>query len=244
MNGNPSVQPANGDATPEVHWGKAALRFALYLLLTPVVLFLAAGRLDWGWAWGYVGLALAATAISRVIAWRRHPELLAERARSLEAPDAKSWDQVLIPLVVGIGPLAMLIVAGLDVRYGWSAAFPQGVQIAGTVVLALGWAFATWAFVANRFFSAVVRIQKDREHSVVTDGPYRFVRHPGYAGGILSTLVSPLMLGSWWALIPAALMAAATVVRTALEDRTLLDELPGYADYAQQTRYRLLPGVW
>jgi len=97
---------------------------------------------------------------------------------------------------------------------------------------------------ANRFFSGVVRIQNERGHSVVSDGPYRWVRHPGYAGGFIGDLALPLLLGSAWAFIPAALTAGAVVLRTALEDRTLQAELPGYREYAQRTRFRLLPGVW
>ena len=101
-----------------------------------------------------------------------------------------------------------------------------------------------WSMAANAFFSMIVSIQKDRGHTVVTDGPYRYVRHPGYAGSILFTIATPLVLGSLWAFIPCGLAAALFVVRTALEDRTLQEELPGYKEYAQQTRYRLLPGIW
>ena len=102
----------------------------------------------------------------------------------------------------------------------------------------------TWSMAANAFFSQTVRIQKDRGHTVATGGPYRYVRHPGYAASILFQIATPLILGSVWAFIPCGLTVLLSVVRTALEDRTLLEELPGYAEYAQQTRYRLLPGIW
>jgi protein-S-isoprenylcysteine O-methyltransferase Ste14 len=118
------------------------------------------------------------------------------------------------------------------------------VQIAALLALISGYLLAVWAMLANRFFSAYVRIQGDRGQSVVTDGPYRGVRHPAYAGGLISNLALPIMLGSLWALIPALLGAISMIVRTALEDRTLQAELPGYAEYARKTRYRLLPGVW
>jgi protein-S-isoprenylcysteine O-methyltransferase Ste14 len=98
--------------------------------------------------------------------------------------------------------------------------------------------------VVNRFFSGTVRIQTERGHHVVTDGPYRFVRHPGYAGALLGFVLIPLLLDSVWAFIPAVLLIAITFVRTALEDATLQKELPGYAEYAQTTRYRLIPGIW
>lgn len=242
---NASARPTGGTSAAQgVNWRKAALRFVLYLLLTPASLFLAAGRLDWGWAWGYVGMLFAVTAISRLIVLRRNPELLAERARSLEAGDVKGWDRLLVPLGAVLGPLAMCVVAGLDLRFGWSAGLPLAVHLAGTALVALGFGLGTWAMVANPFFSAVVRIQKDRGHAVATGGPYRLVRHPAYAGAVLGYLASPLMLGSWWALIPAALASVTVFIRTALEDRTLHEELPGYAEYAQRTPYRLLPGVW
>jgi protein-S-isoprenylcysteine O-methyltransferase Ste14 len=96
----------------------------------------------------------------------------------------------------------------------------------------------------NRFFSAVVRIQRDREHTVVTSGPYRLIRHPGYAGALITSLAIPLLLGSLWALIPAALVVCLLILRTALEDRTLQEKLDGYREYAGRVRYRLLPGVW
>ena len=108
----------------------------------------------------------------------------------------------------------------------------------------LGFGFGSWALVSNAFFATTVRIQDERGHTVVSDGPYQYVRHPGYAGWGLSWVVTPLMLGSLWALIPAGLGAIALVVRTALEDRMLKEELDGYQDYAQRVRYRLLPGVW
>ena len=112
----------------------------------------------------------------------------------------------------------------------------------GTV--ALGYALFMWAMVSNAYFSEVVRIQEDRGHQVATDGPYRFVRHPGYAGAILSFLGSPLLLGSWWAFIPTALGVGGYILRTALEDKTLQLELGGYREYTERVRYRLIPGVW
>jgi protein-S-isoprenylcysteine O-methyltransferase Ste14 len=108
----------------------------------------------------------------------------------------------------------------------------------------LGYVLGTWAMVTNAYFSAVVRIQKDRGHKVVTDGPYRFVRHPAYAGGVVSSIAMPLMLGSFWALVPSGIALIFLVIRTKNEDKMLMEELPGYSDYAQQTRYRLVPGIW
>jgi protein-S-isoprenylcysteine O-methyltransferase Ste14 len=140
--------------------------------------------------------------------------------------------------------LAMMIVAGLDERFGWSPQVLLTPRLVALAVMVSGYVVGTWAMAVNRYYSAVVRIQKDRGQTVVTDGPYRFVRHPSYATGIVSSLMIPILLGSLWALIPTILVALGTIIRTVLEDKTLLEELDGYKEYATQTRYRLLPGIW
>ncbi len=204
------------------------------------LLFVAAGRLDWVWAWAFVGVYAGTVILITLIILPRSPELIAERG---EIGKGERRDRVLGWLIVITG-MAMLAVAGLDERYNWSPVLPLAVHLAALVLAVLGYALVGWSIVANRFFSSVVRIQDDRGHAVATGGPYRYVRHPGYVGYITNWLATALMLGSLWALIPAALVMILLVVRTALEDRTLLDELPGYAEYTQRTRYRLLPGVW
>jgi protein-S-isoprenylcysteine O-methyltransferase Ste14 len=140
--------------------------------------------------------------------------------------------------------IVMLIIAGLDKRFEWSPNLPLLLHITAFVITALGYSLGTWATSVNRFFSAVVRIQRDRGHTVVSSGPYRLIRHPGYAGAVVTSLATPLLLGSLWALIPAVLAVCLIIIRTALEDRTLQEELEGYHDYAERVRYRLLPGVW
>ncbi|MFO7741372.1 MAG: isoprenylcysteine carboxylmethyltransferase family protein [Anaerolineae bacterium] len=140
--------------------------------------------------------------------------------------------------------IAKHVVAGLDLRFGWTMSMPLGLQIAAMAIAALGYAFMTWALAANPFFSKVVRIQEDRHQRVVTRGPYRVVRHPGHVGTIAFELATSIMLGSLWALMPAALAVLLTILRTHLEDRTLLEELEGYEQYAQRVPHRLLPGVW
>ena len=167
-----------------------------------------------------------------------------ERAGYAQKRDAKPWDRFLVQFVAIIGPVATQIVAGLNYRFGWPPAVPLWLALAGVALVSAGWAPGTWAMVTNRFFSAVVRIQTDRGHQVVDSGPYRWLRHPAYAGGVIANLTVPLMLGSAWALIPGTLTTALIVLRAGLEDRTLRAELPGYAEYAQRTCYRLLPGVW
>jgi protein-S-isoprenylcysteine O-methyltransferase Ste14 len=169
---------------------------------------------------------------------------LAERARSQNAKDIKPWDKVLLPISALYGPLLTMIVAGLDKRFGWTDVIPLWVQIVALGVGIVGYIFATWAMVENRYFSAVVRIQEDRGQTVCKSGPYRFIRHPGYAGGLVWYLVTPLIFNSLWTYLPTAVSVVATVVRTYLEDQTLQEELPGYKAYTQETRCRLVPGVW
>jgi protein-S-isoprenylcysteine O-methyltransferase Ste14 len=226
-----------------VGW-KAWLRFVAFTLLLPAVLFIAAGRLDWVWAWVYVGIVVFFTLVSRIAVIRTNPDLIAERAQSLEREDVKGWDRLILFFLLLVGPLAMMIVAGLDERFGWSPQISVALRLVALAIMVLGYTVGTWAMAVNRYYSAVVRIQKDRDQTVVTDGPYRFVRHPSYATGNVASLMIPILLGSLWALIPTILVALGTIIRTALEDKTLLEELDGYKEYAARVRYRLLPGVW
>jgi protein-S-isoprenylcysteine O-methyltransferase Ste14 len=235
MNNSQPVAPVDRKAR---FWG-ALLKGALGGLWLGAFLFIAAGRLDWPMAWVYTGISVVDAILLLLVV---SPELMRERTHP--KADAKAWDRVPARLTGPLGSTVILVVAGLDKRFGWSAQVPLAVQVAGLIAFMLGMGLMTWAMAVNNYFSLVVRIQKDRGHSTVTGGPYRYVRHPGYVGGIMFQLGMPVLLGSLWALIPAGLMALLLVVRTALEDRTLLNELEGYREYAQQTRYRLLPGVW
>jgi protein-S-isoprenylcysteine O-methyltransferase Ste14 len=175
---------------------------------------------------------------------QRHPGLLAERQNIRKIKNAKAWDKVLAPLMaVSIG-FPMVIVAGLDHRNNWSPEFPLWLIAIGFILISIGYAFAAWSIAENRFFSSVVRIQTDRGHVVCDSGPYRFVRHPGYAGNILALFGIVLALSSVWTLIPAAVASVIAVIRTKLEDRALQEELPGYRDYARRVRFRLIPGTY
>jgi protein-S-isoprenylcysteine O-methyltransferase Ste14 len=175
---------------------------------------------------------------------QRHPGLLAERQNIEHIQNAKAWDKVLAPLMAVSVGYPMVCVAGLDHRYDWSSEFPLWLIVIGFVLISLGYAFAAWALAENRFFSSVVRIQTDRGHVVCDTGPYRFVRHPCYAGNILALFGIVLALSSVWTLIPAAVASIIAVIRTALEDQTLREELPGYRDYARRVRYRLVPWIF
>lgn len=245
MNTDASTEQQSGapGASVQIDW-RVLVRFGLMVVVQCAILFISAGTVRWPMAWVYVGMTLLFTAGSRILLLRLHPDLAEERAGYAKKADAKTWDKAIMPLIAIYGPLAMLIVAGLNRRFGWPPVLPLWLQIAALTAAVLGIVFSTWALLANRFFSGVVRIQHDRGHTVVTTGPYRFVRHPGYAGGVVANLALALMLGSAWALIPAGLVVCLTIVRTALEDRTLREELPGYAEYLERTRYRLVPGVW
>ncbi|MBE7553765.1 MAG: isoprenylcysteine carboxylmethyltransferase family protein [Anaerolineales bacterium] len=211
-------------------------------LLQAMILFLSAGRLAWGMAWAYLGVYIGVIVVTMMVLLKISPELIAERAQ-LRA-DAKSWDKPLAAIISLFGPLVILLVAGLDERFGWSPPFIPTLQLAALIGMALGYALGGWAMASNKFFSGLVRIQTERQHTVATGGPYRYIRHPGYSGWLLAYLVTPLVLGSLCALLPAGLTAVVIVIRTLLEDRTLQAELEGYQAYAHQVRYRLLPGIW
>jgi protein-S-isoprenylcysteine O-methyltransferase Ste14 len=220
------------------------IRLVAVYLFIPLVLLVCGGDFDWWQAWGYSVLIIAAGLGGRIWAERRHPGLMAERQNMEKAHSAKAWDKVLAPLMALSVSFPPVIVAGLDHRFGWSPLFPLWLIVLGFLLISLGYAFAASAFIENRFFSSVVRIQMDRGHVVCDSGPYRIVRHPGYAGSILPLLGIVLALSSMWTLIPAAVALIITVIRTGLEDRTLQDELPGYRDYARRVRYRLIPGIY
>ena len=221
-----------------VRW---SIRETMGTVLAGVILFLSAGRWDWVWGWVAVGVLVFWVSATALAVIPRHPQVLAERLGPRK--DAKAWDTAIMSLV-GLIVLAVYLVAGFDLRYGWTTGFPTAAQIAGAIAALLGYAVVVWATASNAFFSLNVRIQTERGHTVVTGGPYRFMRHPGYVGSILAYLGTPILLGSGWAMLLGGISALLMIVRTALEDRTLQEELPGYKEYAQRVRYRLLPGVW
>jgi protein-S-isoprenylcysteine O-methyltransferase Ste14 len=213
-------------------------------LFIPLALLVCGGDFSWWQAWIYSLLIVAAGIGGRICSERRHPGLLAERQNIKKFQSAKAWDKVLAPLMALSLGFPLVIVAGLDHRFGWSPVFPLWLIVIGFILISLGYAFAVWALAENRFFSSVVRIQTDRGHVVCDSGPYRIVRHPGYAGNILPLLGVVLALGSVWTLIPAAVALIIAVIRTVLEDQTLQEELPGYREYARHVGYRLIPGIY
>ncbi|NTU55598.1 MAG: isoprenylcysteine carboxylmethyltransferase family protein [Anaerolineales bacterium] len=222
---------------------KTIFRLVLVLFVFPLIPMIISGVWNWWEAWAYAILSILGFIISRVLAARRNPDIIAERARSMEMQDAKPWDKILSPMLA-FGSLLILIVAGADKGFGWSTPFTLNTKLVALLVIILGFAFGSWALIENKFFSGVVRIQTDRGHRVVSTGPYRFVRHPGYAGALWTYLAMPVLFDSIWAFIPAVFLLGVLVLRTSLEDRTLQAELPGYKEFTQKTRYRLFPGIW
>jgi protein-S-isoprenylcysteine O-methyltransferase Ste14 len=222
---------------------KLIVQLLIVIVLIPLIPMLISGVWNWWEAWVYALLHILGFVASRILAARRHPDIIAERAASMEMKDAKPWDRSLAPLMA-LGPVLVLIVIGFDKQHDWTTPFAFNVKIAALVVMVVGYAFGTWALMENRFFSGVVRIQKDRGHHVVSTGPYRIMRHPGYAGALWMYLATPIFMDSLWAFIPTILLVVVTVIRTSLEDRTLQEELPGYKEFTQKTRYRLFPGIW
>lgn len=218
-----------------------AIREMLGLVSMGVALFWSAGRLDWWAAWAALAVMLAWILATAIVILAVNPALLAERLGPRQG--AKVWDTVILSLL-GLTQLVRYIVAGLDQRYGWTGGLPFAAQLAALAFCVLGYVLVVWATASNAFFSQIVRIQTERGHTVATGGPYRYVRHPAYSGALMYELAVPFLLGSWWALVASGVSTVLLVLRTVLEDRTLQAELPGYAAYARQVRYRLAPGIW
>ena len=222
---------------------RVIVQLLFFIVFIPFLPLLISRHWDWWEAWTYAILSILGFAISRVLAARRHPDLIAERARYMQHENAKPWDKRLAPLL-GIGGGLVLLVAGLDELFGWSPAFSLPLKILSLVIILAGYVLGSYALIENRFFSGMVRLQTDRGQQVVSSGPYRWMRHPGYAGALLTYLAIPIFLDSSWAFLPTVFITMVLVIRTALEDRFLQDELEGYRDYVKRVHYRLLPGVW
>lgn len=218
----------------------AAQRLALFALFA-ALLFGAAGQATWIRGWCYIVAVLLLEGVTLALLAVRAPDTLRRRGHAGAGVKRFDWVFAVLALILSV---ATPVVAGLDaVRFQWSS-LPWSAFFVGLAVLVPASLFGDWAMVENEHFEQFVRIQTDRGHRVVTTGPYRFVRHPGYLGAVLGAIVSPLMLGTVWTFVPAGLYAILFVVRTALEDRTLRADLPGYEAYAGRTRFRLVPWIW
>ena len=220
---------------------KRLVQVFFLIVLQVGILFASAGSLTWPEGWAYIIIYIAFIGVNAVVLLPRSPDLVAERTHIGE--NTKGWDK-LVSALTSISGLVMLLVGGLDERFGWTNAYSAVTQAAGAVVIIIGYGFFGWAMASNKFFAVTVRIQSERGHTVQTGGPYKMVRHPAYLGMILSSLGTPALLDSVPAFLPALILTALIIVRTALEDSTLKRELPGYTEFSAQTRYRLIPGIW
>jgi protein-S-isoprenylcysteine O-methyltransferase Ste14 len=214
-----------------------------FIVVIPFLPLLISREWEWWEAWAYAILYILGFVISRVLAARRHPDLIAERAHYMQQENTKSWDK-LLSLFLGLGGILVMLVAGLDALYNWSPPFSLPIKIISLLALLLGYALGSYALIENRFFSGTVRLQTERGHQVVSTGPYHWLRHPGYASALLTYLATPFFMDSSWAFLPTVFICILMIIRNYLEDRFLQNELEGYSDYTKRVRYRLLPGVW
>ena len=219
------------------------IQLLIYIIVIPFLPLLISWSWDWWEAWVYGFINVLGFLISRAMAAKRNPDLIRERAQFMKHENVFNWDKILAPIVALGGGLIPLVV-GLDELLNWSPAFSILIKIIALAIILTGYIWGSYALIQNRFFSGMVRIQSDRGHQVITSGPYRWMRHPGYAGAICTYLATPLFLDSGWAFIPAVFLVIALVIRTSLEDKVLQAELEGYSEYADKVRYRLFPGVW
>lgn len=223
------------------------LKWIAFSVLWTASLLGIASRRDLPMLWAYSavisGLGLVGTfAIPPGLARERRRAFFG-RAADLQGPAV--LDRKIMMLLGAPSYVAHIVIAALDVgRFHWSDSVPFGLQLAALVVFAISWSLAIWAVAVNPFFSSVVRIQNDRGHVLITAGPYRYVRHPGYVGAILGMPASAIALGSWLSLVPAAIVSLLVLRRVVLEDAFLKDHLDGYTHYMERVRYRLLPGIW
>jgi protein-S-isoprenylcysteine O-methyltransferase Ste14 len=210
------------------------------VLVYASLIFLGAGRIAYRQGLLYVALALVGTTLNHLLV-PAGSTLTADRAS--EAQAGQDWDKRLLGAFFLIN-VVTFVIAGLDSgRFGWTGQLPVAVSIVGAALMLSGQVLFAMAKRENAFFSSTVRIQSERGHRVCDSGLYRIVRHPGYLGMLLSLLAFPLVMNSYWALLPVAVGVAVLIVRTMLEDRFLVEQLPGYKDYTSRTRWKLLPGL-
>jgi protein-S-isoprenylcysteine O-methyltransferase Ste14 len=222
---------------------RVLIQALIFVLVLPFLPLIISGQWNWREGWVYGILGFVSFVISRVLAARKNPDLLAERAKFLKHDDAQPWDRKIL-LVLAVLGIVTAVVAGLDRLFSWTPILSVWVRILGLLLLLVGYTIASYALIANSFFSGMVRLQTDRGQHVISHGPYRWVRHPGYAGGLLAYLATPLLLNSICLFIPILLTVGLYVLRTSLEDRFLQENLEGYREYAKKVKYRLVPGIW
>ncbi|MCP3388495.1 isoprenylcysteine carboxylmethyltransferase family protein [Bradyrhizobium sp. CCGB12] len=218
------------------------LQNTIFVVGMGALLFASAGTLHWPSAWV---LLVTSALLGPLCGWwlyRIDPALLAERLRPVLQRDQPAADKIFMTVFI-VAMLAWLVAMGIDRRIQ-SSEMPVALQILGLVLFLASTLVTMWVFRENSFAAPVVKLQAERAQRVISTGPYAHVRHPMYSGMILFFAGMPLLLGSWWGLAMVPLFAALFAVRIGIEERTLREGLPGYADYAARVRYRLVPGLW
>lgn len=214
------------------------IQVTMSIIIILIILLVSAGMINWIYAWM---LVIASVLVIIINAFIFPAELISERGRRKE--NVERWDKILTGIII-IPWYSLYLIAGLDIRFGWSPALALWIHITALITFMSGNVLVSWAMIANNYFSTKVRIQYDRGHTVSSGGPYHYVRHPGYLGIIIFLLSTPIVLGSFWALIPAITTVILFIVRTSFEDNTLKNKLEGYKEYADTVKYRLLSGIW
>ena len=221
---------------------KIIVRFIVGLIFIGAILFGTAGTFNWPEAWVYIVIQFGWAVGLSVFLWKHDIELLKDRMKFTKK-SAKRWDKVLMFVSLPFY-IPYLVIPGFDaVRYQWSHV-PVWAKVACFIVIIASFLWISWIMKENTYLSRFVEIQEERGHKVITTGPYRFVRHPMYISAMMLMIALPTALGSFYALIPLAFIVVFIIVRTSLDDKTLHKELEGYVEYAQKTKYRLLPGIW
>jgi protein-S-isoprenylcysteine O-methyltransferase Ste14 len=221
---------------------KLLLQNVIWVAVMGALLFVPAGTLHWPAAWVFLGTVAALGVVCGGWLAKTDPALLAERMNPMMQRGQPFADKVFMP-VFGLAALTWFVTIGHDARIH-AFHFPFALQALGMAMLLVSTSFVMWVMRANSFASPVVKLQTERGHRVISSGPYAYVRHPMYSASVLFFGGAPLLLGSWWGLAMAPLFAVLFAIRARIEERALVDGLPGYADYTRQVHYRLLPGLW
>ena len=222
---------------------RVLIQLLVFIILLPMAPILIPWRWGWWEGWVYALGSILGFIISRYLAWRRNPDILSERGKFLQHDNTERFDQILAPLL-GLAGGFIPLAAGLDARFGTPMQVAPVIKALAVVFFLAGMMLGSYALIANRFFSGTVRMQADRGQHVIKSGPYHWVRHPGYSGALLTYIACPFLFNSLWTFIPVICTFIVIFIRTALEDQTLREKLAGYQEYAEEVRYRLLPGIW
>ena len=214
----------------------------ILIILQALLLFVSSGKINILRFWIFIVVNLVYVIFSTILLYRINPELINQRGEIKR--DAKLWDQFLMRAHNIVLIFILPIVIGLDVgRFQWSY-LNYYYLIPGYLLFIFSDILVNWAMIVNTHFEATVRIQRDREHKVITSGPYKLVRHPGYLAAVVYFISLPMILGSIYGFIPSIMGIIILIIRTGLEDKTLLNELEGYSEYSKKVKYRLMPGIW